>query len=83
MKGNKSTPKPTPYLLFVSGVLSERQGASSIERAKGYNLALFRKIFHHPKIREAIMRGDILVIPAMINDRTRDLEEILSGLGAF
>jgi len=81
MGSNRSTPKQTPYLLFVAGVLSEDQDVSSAERARGYHLDLCRKILYHPQIQQAIMDQKLLLVPVMIDGKTRDLKEILNGVG--
>jgi len=76
MRKNNTTPKNTPYILFVAGVLSTDQDASSSERARADQLALYRRIIGDKEIRALIMEGSLLPIPVMINAKTRDLVEV-------
>lgn len=72
-----------PHILFVSGVLSANQGVSSAERAKARNLAYFKNIINDPQIRQLIASGDLLPVPVLINDKTREFIALQDPIGAI
>jgi hypothetical protein len=70
---SKSTP---PYVLFIVKSASENIQPDSMERIKGINREYYMDIIGDPRI-QALMRDGLLVpIPAIINDKTREVIDI-------
>ncbi|MFA6532461.1 MAG: hypothetical protein WCT22_00510 [Patescibacteria group bacterium] len=70
---SKSTP---PYVLFIVKSVSENIQQESMERIRGINREYYMDIISDPRI-QALMRDGLLApIPAIINDKTREVIEI-------
>lgn len=76
-----------PYILFVStatsigraeGILAGERVEAALERDRGRNRELWNKILHNQDIMDRVKKGGLLVVPVLIDDRTRQIVEVLN-----
>ena len=70
---SKSTP---PYVLFIVKSVSGNIQQENMERIRGINREYYEDIIGDPRIQELVRSGLLAPIPAIINDKTREIIEI-------
>ena len=65
-----------PYVLFIVKSVSAAVEPDSMERIRGINRDYFMAILSDPKIQQLIKDGVLAPIPAIINEKTREVIKI-------
>lgn len=70
-----------PDILFISNAQSSGLQEGRRDSSKGSTIEMLRKIYTDPEIRELIRSQELLPIPVIIDEKTRDIKHIFNPVG--
>lgn len=76
MDKNAETEKP--YILFASTATSRDRNEAILERDRGRDREFYYSLLKDKEIMDKVKKGELVVIPVLIDDRTRAVVEVLN-----
>lgn len=70
-----------PYILFVSKTFAGNLDNGNMENEEGLLMETWTRVLRDPYIRERVVKGELAVIPALVNSSTREIISIPNFVG--